>query len=235
VDLQRITLGMPLPKNAVRQLPCNTGCELTFGILFRPPIDEERFWKGLIMIRELSAVAVMFVLAGSAAAEHIPGHNNNDPIFPVPIPGRQVFDGGILFVTALGPFGGSEITDTEFDITFVSDGATPASDMVIYVSYFSAAGFLDFHLTGADLGFGAGPGTFIGSLSTDALNGTTVESFPPPYSQINLEIGAVTGQIDGVAYFEDSFINFYVPEPGVGVLLALGLVLLSVINVRRRG
>jgi hypothetical protein len=189
-----------------------------------------------MMIRELFAVAVMFVLAGSAAADHIPGHNNNDPIFPVPIPGQEFFDGGILFVTALGPFAGSEITNTEFDITFVSDGATPASDLLIFVSYFSEAGPLDFHLTGADLGFGSGPGVFIGSLSTDALNGITVESFFPPYSLINLEIGAVGGQIDGSGYFEDSFINFDVggvPEPGAGILLVLGLVLLGVVRARR--
>lgn len=141
-------------------------------------------------------------------ADHIPGHSNDDPIFPVPIPGEDIFNGGIIFVTAIGPLEGSEIFSTEFDITYVSDGATPASDMLIVVGFPTTTEYVELHVTGADLGFGDGPGTFTGTLTTDALNGITVGSFFPPYSIVNLDIGAVNGQIDGVGYFEDSFINF---------------------------
>ena len=163
--------------------------------------------------RTIRIAALTFATASVAftlplAADHIDGHSNDDPIFPVPIPGEEFFTGGILFVTAIGPLAGSEIFNTEFDITYVSDGATPASDMLIVVGYSSPTDYVELHVSGADLGFGDGPGTFTGTLSTDALNGITTESFFPPYSIINLEIGAVNGQINGVGYFENSFINF---------------------------
>jgi len=144
-------------------------------------------------------------------ADHIDGHNDDDPIFPVPIPGQQFFSGGIIFVTALGPPGGREIHNTRFDITYVSDGATPASDMLIVVGMLVGETkpiYVETHVDGSDLGFGSGPGTFEGTFETSALNGIAIEGFFPPYSIVDLSIGAIDGQIDGTAYFVDSFINF---------------------------
>ena len=155
----------------------------------------------------------LIALTQPTLADHIEGHNNSDPIWPVPLPGREHFNGGAAFVTAIGPIGGMEISNTEFDITYVSDGATPASEIAIDVGYLTEAGYVEFHLTGADLGFGSGPGTFHGVLSTDELNGIAVESFLfPPYSQINIALGALNGGIEGEGYFEDSFINFQVGD-----------------------
>ena len=46
-----------------------------------------------------------------------------------------------------------------------------------------------------------------GPLTTDALNGEA-EGGLFPFSTVNLEVGAINGQIDGVGYFVDSFITF---------------------------
>ena len=64
--------------------------------------------------RVLTVSALCVIAAGLAVsglprgvrADHIPNHDNDDPIFPVPIPGQEFFSGGILFVTAIGPQAG---------------------------------------------------------------------------------------------------------------------------------
>ena len=178
------------------------------------------------------AVTGLLITATPAVANHIPGHNNNDPVFPVPIPGQDHFSGGILFVTAIGPEAGTEITNTTFDITYVSDGFTPASDMFIEASIQLEDGFATFEVTGADLDFGSGPGTFTGEFSTDMLNGIVVGSFLPS-SIVHLTIGSIQGGIDGTAYFEDSFIYFdviNVPAPAAAALFGCA----AVVHRRRR-
>ena len=148
-------------------------------------------------------------------ADHIAGHDNCDPVFPTPIPGEEHFTGGVLFVTAIGPVEGDIITNTTFDITYVSDGATPASEIQLHGTVQVDEGFAEFIVTGKDLGFGKGAGTFKGTYSTDALNGLVWPSFFfPPYSIVDLQIDATTGGIQGYAYFVDSFINFdVIPAP----------------------
>ena len=165
-----------------------------------------------VTITGLALVAI----TGTALADHIDGHDNCDPVFPTPIPGEQFFNGGILFVTAIGPVEGDIITNTTFDITWVSDGATPASDLLLHGSVQVDKTLVYFTVTGEDLGFGNGSGTFKGSFSTDELNGLVWPSFFfPPYSIVDLQIDAVNGGgIQGYAYFVDSFINFdVIPAP----------------------
>lgn len=189
--------------------------------------------------RLLISVATIASIISGAVADHIPGHDNDSNVHPMPLPGQEFFTGGILFVTAIGPIGGREILSTDFDITWVSDGATPASNLEIFVSMFIDDGFgnitqNEIHVTGADLGFGSGPGTFTGLFSTDAFNGLAVESFLfPPNSIVNLTIGATTGGIDGTSYFENSFINYNlapIPTPASTALLAIA----GVTATRRR-
>ncbi len=169
----------------------------------------------VLTVSALCVIATGLAVSGfprGVQADHIPGHSNDDPIFPVPIPGQEYFDGGILFVTAIGPPSGSEIFNTSFDITYVSDGATPASDLHITVGIWldeQNPVFAETSVNGTDLGFGSGPGTFQGTFETSVLNGFAVESFFfPPYSIVDLSIGAIDGGIQGSGYFVDSFINF---------------------------
>lgn len=161
--------------------------------------------------------ALAFLLTSTATwADHIDGHEACDPIFPCPLPGEEFFTGGVMWVTLIGPIEDSIITGTTFDITWVSDGATPASDLEMHGTVMVDKNFVEFMVTGEDLGFGSGPGTFKGTFSTDALNGLVWPSFLlPPYSVVDLQIDAVNGGgIQGVSYFVDSFIKFDVVEPG---------------------
>ena len=149
-------------------------------------------------------------------ADHIDGHDNCDPVFPCPLPGEEFFHGGIIWVTLIGPVEDDIITNTTFDITWVSDGATPASDLLLHGTVQVDEDLVEFTVTGADLGFGSGPGKFHGTFSTDALNGLVWPSFFfPPYSIVDLQVDAVGGGgIQGYAYFVDSFINFdVIPAP----------------------
>ncbi len=133
-----------------------------------------------------------------------------------------------MFVTAIGPLGGSEIFNTSFDITYVSDGATPASDLHITVSIWlneENPVYAETSVNGSDLGFGSGPGTFQGTFETSALNGVAIESFLfPPYSIVDISIGAIDGGIQGTGYFVDSFINFDVEGTTPGDINGDGII-----------
>ncbi len=149
-------------------------------------------------------------------ADHIPGHDDCDPTFPMPIPGAAHCCGGgaILFVTLIGPVDDHVITNTTFDITYITDGATPASDIQIHGLISLEGGSAGFIVTGADLGFGGGAGTFNGTFETDALNGIASQGFFPPYSIVDLQIDAVGGGIQGNAHFVNSFITCdVIPAP----------------------
>ena len=169
--------------------------------------------------RVLTVSALCVMAAGLAVsgfsravqADHIPSHSNADPIFPVPLPGQEFFSGGFLFVTAIGPQGGQRIHNTSFDITWVSDGATPASDLHITIGMVLGEEnpiYVETVVNGSDLGFSSGAGTFHGTYETSALNGVAVQGFFPPYSIVDISIGSINGGIQGTSYFVDSFINF---------------------------
>jgi len=184
----------------------------------------------VLSISALCVIATGLAVSGfprGVQADHIPDHNNDDPIFPVPIPGEEFFNGGILFVTAIGPPGGSEIFNTSFDITYVSDGATPASDLHITVGMVIGEKnpvFVETHVDGTDLGFGSGPGTFKGTFETSAFNGVAVEGFFPPYSIVDISIGSIDGGIQGTGYFVDSFINYDLEGATTGDINGDGIV-----------
>jgi len=191
------------------------------------------------MIR--AAILATAALAGAPAlADHIPGHSDSDPVFPIPIPGEEFFSGGALWVTAIGPRGGSEILNARFDITYVSDGATPASNILFNVGLWveddlGEEVYAETIVTGADLGFGSGPGTFRGTWETDDLNGIAIESFFfPPYSLVDMIIQATDGGIEGTGYFIDSYIYLdIIPVPAPGALAAVGLGALGCLRRRR--
>jgi hypothetical protein len=167
---------------------------------------------------------IPFVLAASLAApalaDHINDHDPCDPVFPAPLPGQEHFSGGAAWVSAIGPIGGSEVTNARFDITYVSDGETPASEMLLNVGMWvdtkSESIYVETIVTGADLGFGSGAGTFHGTFETTVLNGVAVEHFlVAPNSLIDVIIDASGGGgIQGTAYFVDSAILFDVIPAG---------------------
>lgn len=162
----------------------------------------------------MAVTATIVALPMSTKADHINGHDNCDPTFPMPIPGQEFFNGGVLFVSLIGPVGGSLITNTTFDITYVSDGATPASEIQLHGTFHVDGQAVGFIVTGKDLGFTDGAGTFKGTYSTDVVNGVADEGFFPPYSVVDLQIDSVNGGINGTAYFVDSFITCdVVPAP----------------------
>ena len=167
----------------------------------------------ILMITTLA----LSVISTATRADHINGHSECDPIFPCPMPGESDFNGGVMWVQLIGPVEDSIISGTTFDITWVSDGTTPASDLLLHGSVMVDKTFVDFTVTGADLGFGSGPGTFKGTYYTDSLNGIAWPFFlVAPYSIVYLMVDSVNGGgIQGYAYFaEGSFINFDVEEPG---------------------
>lgn len=167
-----------------------------------------------------SAVTAGLALAGvqpTVYADHIFGHDDCDTTFPMPIPGQEHFTGGVMWVSLIGPIDESIVTGTTFDITYVSDGATPASELLMILSLMVDEDFPHIHVSGADLGFGDGPGTFKGTFYTEALNGVAWESFlVAPYSLADLQIDSVNGGgIQGTGYFLDSFITCdVIPQPG---------------------
>ena len=158
--------------------------------------------------------AALCLLGSSASADHINDHLNSDPEWPVAFPTREFFSGGAAFVTAIGPFAGWEVTNAVFDITWVSDGTTPASELAIDVGVRTEAGYVEIHVTGADLGFGSGPGTFTGTYSTHGLDGIYQGGFFGPNSTLDIALGAVNGGIEGTGYFVDSYINLDVIPNG---------------------
>lgn len=163
----------------------------------------------------LAVVTGLALSAGQVRANHIPGHSNDDPIFPCPFPTQEFWNGDcvIAFITLIGPDGGETIYTTNLDITYVSDGVTPPSDLIIVISTFVDGEFRELDISGADLGFGSGPGTYQGTWETDIFNGVIDGGFPGPFSTINLDLGSTSGPVCGNAYFVDSFINFTIQEP----------------------
>ena len=164
-------------------------------------------------LRTMLSLLGALALTAGVAADHVPGHQTCDPTFPMPIPGSEFFTGGVLFVTLIGPVEDTVITNTVFHIHYVSDGATPASDLALVVSVMVDKGSPEIIVTGADLGFRGGAGTFLGTFETDAFNGVVWQS-RFPHSMVDLQIDAVGGGgIQGTAHFVASEITFDVIPP----------------------
>jgi hypothetical protein len=171
-------------------------------------------------------MALAWLAAATAALGAADARAGVTETWSIMLPGQEFFDGGFLFVTGIGPPSGSTIVNTTFDINYVSDGTTPASELAIHVTAPVDGVHVDTDVIGTDLGFTSGPGTFTGTFATTALNGVTWNTFLPT-PVIDIEIGSTNfpPAIDGSGYFVDSFIIFDyvpVPEPGSFVLLAVG-------------
>lgn len=165
------------------------------------------------MLASVALVGISVFAIASARADHIPGHDPCGPRFPVPLPGPLGFHGGATFVTAIGPVEGTLINRTTLRVEYVSDGATPASELELAITVPVDSGYREWVVTGEELGFGDGPGTFTGVLRTNRFNGEVWQLPTFPHSLIDLTIQAVHGGVEGRAFFVHSFIAFDVIPP----------------------
>lgn len=156
----------------------------------------------------LLRVGVLLAASTFANADHVPGHDDCDPTFPVPLPDQQTYSGGIIFLTAIGPFAETQILETVINVKYISDGATPAEELLFNISVPVDGKQRELVLTGAELGFGEGPGTFRGRLATHFFDGQVWLNSPGPSSIVEIGIGAVNGGVEGTAYFVNSSITF---------------------------
>jgi len=104
--------------------------------------------------------------------------------------------------------GGTPPGWTDFDFEIPADSTTvPEGWEIFELDGLTPDEIWNGIVTGADLGFGSGAGTFYGTFETTALNGVAVENFlVAPNSLIDVIIDASGGGIQGTAYFVDSAI-----------------------------
>lgn len=133
--------------------------------------------------------------------------------FRVPLPGKQTFSGGghIGFHTLAGPVGDTRVIGADLDITFYSDGQTPASDLWVEFDAMLDGERRLFVVRGTDLGFGAGPGVHRAALSTHALDGIVWQAGGFSNSTIDVVIKTESGEpIQGTSFFIGSVLTLKV-------------------------
>jgi hypothetical protein len=170
----------------------------------------------------VSAVAAFVSVAITAPilAHDLP--NSTD--FSIFLPEDQ-FTGEVMFITYIGPPAGQNLWHVTADFTWVSIGGTPASN--ILVNFELAVNGMTEHwtVTGADLGWGSGPGTYTGSIGTDTLNGPITPNGIGGSTIINVDIGTTTGGgLSGGHFVDSSFTLELAPVPApASAYLLLGI------------
>ncbi len=142
------------------------------------------------MTRSAHALVALFALSFPVLGDGHPSSRNHTlfvPDFP--------FSGNILHATMIGPEDGANIVHATLGLQFQTDGATPASTVEVEFCVQVDGGSACWVVTGADLGWGSGPGTFTGTISTHELNGVA-DGFLGGTMIVDLFIGTTTG--DGV-------------------------------------
>jgi hypothetical protein len=104
----------------------------------------------------------------------------------------------VTFIHFIGPDVGEVVTNSTLDLTWISDGSMPASELFLEFKITADGASHTWSVTGADFGWGSGAGTFTGTLESSLLNGVASHGFFP-HSTIDLIIdrvggGGVTGQ-----------------------------------------
>jgi hypothetical protein len=163
------------------------------------------------------AAASVLGLGPTASAHDLP----NSTEFSIFLPEDQ-FTGQIMFITYIGPPAGQNVWHATADFTWVSIGGTPASN--ILVNFELAIDGITEHwtVTGADLGWGSGPGTYTGTIGTDLLNGLLTPNGPGGSTIINVDIGTTTGDgLTGGHFDNSSFTLELAPVPAPSVLCVL--------------
>lgn len=135
----------------------------------------------------LFVIGLGLTLLGAAAPAAPSGANE----FVLTIPPGP-YNNQVTFVLFIGPDAGETVTGSTLDLTWISDGTMPASDLFLEFKFTADNTSHIWSATGADFGWGSGPGTFAGSLQTSALNGVANSGFLP-HSTIDLTLDRVGG------------------------------------------
>ncbi|MHC5109264.1 MAG: hypothetical protein ACYTHJ_05240 [Planctomycetota bacterium] len=107
------------------------------------------------------------------APVHLNAHDlPGSEFFVLQLPTEEWVGQVALELLLIGPDAGEKIWHAELDLTWVSDGTMPASNLIIHYTIPLEGGEGNWSITGADLGWGDGPGTYSAKIDTDALNGT---------------------------------------------------------------
>ena len=138
------------------------------------------------MIHRLCACfALLLVLAPLSAAHDTPGSTNYELLVP---PGP--YSGQITFVTLVGPPAGSEVLHTTWNITFESPpGGTPASDVLMELTFQQTTGSVFWLVSGADFGWPSDTGTFSGSITNEIGPEPTRTSKYTPGKELSYNTG----------------------------------------------
>jgi hypothetical protein len=164
-----------------------------------------------------ACVALSLTLSPTARGHDLPTSTDFNIFLP-----EDQFTGQIMFITYIGPPAGQNVWHATADFTWISIGGTPASNVL--VNFELAVDGITEHwtVTGADLGWGSGPGTYTGSISTDKLNGLLTPNGPGGSTIINVDIGTTTGGGLTGGHFDNSSFTLEVgpiPAPGAAWLL----------------
>ena len=106
-------------------------------------------------------------------------HGPTGSTFVAPLPELQL-NSQLIFASLIGPKVGETIAHTTLDIQWESNGVFPPSELLLDFRVFVNGGSSkSWTVTGADLGWGAGAGTYFGQLDTDELNGVAWHFIAP--------------------------------------------------------
>jgi hypothetical protein len=169
-----------------------------------------------------------------AFGDHIGGHHESDPVFPLVIPN---VDGAAIHASLIGPLEGTIITHTRFDVHLTTDGQMNGSELLMELSIPVDDDFRSLTVTGSDLGFGDGPGPYHGILETDYFNGVVWKLPIFPRSMPSIAIQSTEGGIPGDIDLGGSFIYLdviNVPEPATAGLLAISMTVIGLAKHSRR-
>ena len=119
-------------------------------------------------------------------------HGPTGSTFVAPLPELQL-NSQLILASLIGPKVGKTIAHTTLDIEWESNGVFPPSELLLEFEIFVNGGTQkSWIVTGSDLGWGAGAGTYFGQLDTDDLNGVAWH-FLAPDAIIDFTVATASG------------------------------------------
>ena len=154
-----------------------------------------------------ATIAALVLGAGIVTAHDLPGSTE----YVLQLPG-DFYLGDIVIADFIGPGVGSEVLHQSLSLTWNPHPNMPASDvgMAFYLQIDNE--WIHWTVTGADLGWGDGPGPFTGTIDTDELNGSCTGLIG------HFELFDASGNGGVWGQFQNSFFMLEIgapPPPGV--------------------